>query len=479
MADRTYGALANALASQDSSLAPIFNALAVTQGVQYTPQGVLNSDPAIAKAALDAAQQERQTALEAAQQQQKEAEAKAPKTFLSDFKIDPKTADVDANLMSLTSGYDSSYIEPAKQLREYADQVATASAEAERLNNIYDNYELRNGIVYKKGSSIPQPSGFNSTREIKQALVATPPVPDVNAVAKPNLTGDPSVTSTNSPQANAGSGAGNKGTVENEGALEKARNEKYQQNLTTLDDYAAVVDPNGSGVGTLGTNALMQIKNIYRTSMMDKEHALGKQFSMLGGSAGVIKMADDILSGKSVDDMVLDHLNKYKDVSPIGAKNEENVASSLVNKIGQISAEYNIHPAVAANILFQSLDGSGWNKHWTRLDDDDLGSNTVMLNNDIKARVERLRPKQQELENAFSKVLELRQLQKNVDNYEKQIDGLTSPLIAAQNYLTNIDPNSERKPMYEQKYLQSVGTHRNLSSQYIQAIKDAITQFNS
>lgn len=352
------------------------------------------------------------------------------------------------------------------------------AAEASNSAPSTDGYSINaNGeVVNSHGVILPR--NTPRTERIKQALLGAN---NSEEQVQPQGDGYFSNTNTNDLMPHFGD-ANAKFGVNNESALVQAKpqvtstkqppktTELQDAGETNLDRIVKSLDPQGNGSGTIRTEDIEDIYNEAQASLLDKQEKLGKQFNDLGGTAGLSRMADDILQNKSVEQIVKDRLDAMGKLSGAEASSD-NVMSSISHLIYKTAQDNNLHPAMAAELVFQSLDGeNGW-KHWGRFDDTDVTSNTALLEDDLTAKIKAVSGRKQPLDAAFRQMLKLRQLQNNVDNYKKQIDGGTANLLGAESFLANRPSDSAGYERFMDKYANMLNQHRNLAYQYASVAK--------
>lgn len=352
------------------------------------------------------------------------------------------------------------------------------AAKASNSEPSTDGYSINaNGeVVNSHGVILPR--NTPRTERIKQALLGAN---NSEEQTQPQGDGYFSNTNTNDLMPHFGDANAKFGVNEGMGALAQAKpqvtstkqspktTEFQNAGETNLDRIVKSLDPQGNGSGTIRTEDIDAIYNEAQASLLDKQEKLGKQFNDLGGTAGLSRMADDILQNKSVEQIVKDRLDAMGKLS--GAEqSEDNVMASISHLIYKTAQDNNLHPAMAAELVFQSLDGeNGW-KHWFDANTD-VTSNTTLLDDSLKAKIKAVSGRKQPLDSAFRQMLKLRQLQNNVDNYKKQIDGSTTNLLGAESFLANRPSDSAGYERFMDKYANMLNQHRNLAYQYASVAK--------
>ena len=233
------------------------------------------------------------------------------------------------------------------------------------------------------------------------------------------------------------------------------------------DDIDKAIDAISKGSGALSSNDLATLKNQMAGITYDKFSKLGTSLSTLGGSADVMQMAGNIIEGASVDGMVKQYLDSYKGLQDPDGK----MQAGLNHKIYQLASDEHIHPAIAAQIVFQSVKSKGhldWGNPGTTSISDELTS----VDKDIDARVKALKTDKDVINKTLRSVLRLRQQQNIVDNYAKQLTDSTSAYENNATWLSQYDPDST--PWYKDKsdiLDRHVSHNKILGKQYLEALR--------
>ncbi len=234
------------------------------------------------------------------------------------------------------------------------------------------------------------------------------------------------------------------------------------------DDIDRALDAISNGSGALSSNDLTTLKNQMAGITFDKFSKLGSSLSSLGGSADIMQMAGNIIEGVSVDGMVKLYLEGYKGLSDPDGK----MQAGLSHKIYQLASDEHIHPAIAAQIVFQSVKSKDW-KDWANPGTTSVSDELTSVDKDIDARVKALKTDSDVINKTLRSVLRLRQQQNIVDNYAKQLTDSTSAYENNASWLSQYDPATT--PWYKDKsdiLDRHVSHNKILGRQYLEALKN-------
>lgn len=309
---------------------------------------------------------------------------------------------------------------------------------------------------------VVQPRGSSRTEAIRSALLdASQPIQPQAPSAQ--------VTSTNQPAQNpaledAGKAATQMvGSIASAGAAQGAVQKANPEDLNIANVRALL---NGSNKA-VPSAYLSELYNDRKYDMAEKMRKMGEETAHLGGTADLMTMASNVLENKSVDTIVREYLAN----GGIKDENGENRAG-LSHKIQSLAQEQGIHPAFAAQIVFQSLNQKGW------FDKINFGTTSVgdaltSVDKDVSARVKAIKTNKEVVNATLRNLLKLRQQQTLLDNYEKQISEATTELEGRTNWLKQYDP--DRTPWYAQEadgIMRDSVMQRELVKQYVDALEN-------
>lgn len=336
--------------------------------------------------------------------------------------------------------------------------ISTALTNArENYSQNYKEYHLDpdGNVVNSRG--VIQPRGTSRTEAIRSALVgATQPIQPQTPTEQ--------VTATNpQPQQTAFEAAGKVaeavGSTGSAGAVAQANPEDI--------NIANVRDSLTSSNKAVPSAYLSELYNDRKYDMAEKMRKMGEETAHLGGTADLMTMASNVIENKSVDTIVREYLAN----GGIKDENGENRAG-LSHKIQSLAQEQGIHPAFAAQIVFQSLNQKGW------FDKINFGTTSVgdaltSVDKDVSARVKAIKTNKEVVNATLRNLLKLRQQQTLLDNYEKQISEATTELEGRTNWLKQYDP--DRTPWYAQEadgIMRDSVMQRELVKQYVDALEN-------
>lgn len=268
---------------------------------------------------------------------------------------------------------------------------------------------------------------------------------------------------------NSGNGAlADAGNVVDTGSKKTVPPETELTNAVEPDDIDKAYDAITNGNGALSSNDLAILKNQQAGLTYKKMEKLGSDLSALGGTGDLMNMANNVITGASVNDMVNSYLENYKDL-----KDSDGKATAWLNhKIYEVATQNSLHPAIAAQVVFQSVKSKG-NWDWANLGTTSVTDDLTSVDKDIDSRVEAMKSNSETINENLRKLMSLRQQQNILDNYEKQLTESTSAYETNATWLSQYDPDAT--PWYADKsdlLDRHVTRNRVLGKQYLEALRN-------